>query len=57
MNQALVLINRDNATGDDVIRLARYVRQQVVARFGVQLEPEVRFIGTEGEISATEAIA
>ncbi|MGJ7067451.1 UDP-N-acetylmuramate dehydrogenase [Morganella morganii] len=57
MNQALVLINRDNATGDDVIRLARYVRQQVAARFGVQLEPEVRFIGADGEISATEAIA
>lgn len=57
VNQALVLINKELATGDDVIRLARYVRQQVAARFQIELEPEVRFIGATGEINATEAIA
>ncbi|CUX96186.1 UDP-N-acetylenolpyruvoylglucosamine reductase [Candidatus Gullanella endobia] len=48
--QALVLINADNATGEDIVALARYVRQQVLERFSVWLEPEVQFIGAFGEI-------
>ncbi|WP_308822617.1 UDP-N-acetylmuramate dehydrogenase [Sodalis praecaptivus] len=50
--QALVLVNADNATGKDIAALARYVRQQVAERFAVWLEPEVRFIGANGEVDA-----
>ncbi|MGU3416733.1 UDP-N-acetylmuramate dehydrogenase [Enterobacteriaceae bacterium C34A] len=55
--QALVLINERDATSEDVVALAHYVRQQVGAKFNVWLEPEVRFIGKLGEVNAVEAIA
>ena len=55
--QALVLINEDNATSADIVALAHYVRQQVGNKFNVWLEPEVRFIGYEQEVSALETIA
>lgn len=44
-NQALVLVNHNNATADDVVRLAAFVRQAVLDKFGVELEHEVRFMG------------
>lgn len=55
--QALVLINSENATGKDIVDLARIVRQRVAAKFSVWLEPEVRFIASNGEINAVEALA
>jgi len=55
--QALVLINENNATSEDVVALAHYVRQCVGDKFGVWLEPEVRFIGPTGEVNAVETIA
>ena len=55
--QALVLINEDNATSEDVVALAHLVRLQVGEKFNVWLEPEVRFIGKNGEVSAVETIA
>ncbi|MDG6897774.1 UDP-N-acetylenolpyruvoylglucosamine reductase [Actinobacillus delphinicola] len=55
--QALVLVNVGNATADDVVALARYVREKVLAKFGVALEPEVRFIGNNGEIDASSLIS
>ncbi|PHM69575.1 UDP-N-acetylmuramate dehydrogenase [Xenorhabdus sp. KJ12.1] len=55
--QALVLINQGNATGQDVIALAAYVRKQVAEKFNIYLEPEVRFIGGKGEIDAVERIS
>lgn len=55
--QALVIINRGQATGNDILALARTVRQRVAAKFHVLLEPEVRFIAAHGEINAQEAIA
>ncbi|WP_226574612.1 UDP-N-acetylmuramate dehydrogenase [Mangrovibacter yixingensis] len=55
--QALVLVNDDNATSEDVVRLAHKVRQLVGEKFNVWLEPEVRFIGRQGEVSAVETIA
>ncbi|OCA55826.1 UDP-N-acetylmuramate dehydrogenase [Photorhabdus namnaonensis] len=57
LRQALVLINQENAIGKDVVSLAAYIRQQVISKFGVLLEPEVRFIGTKGEIDAVECIS
>lgn len=55
--QALVLVNANEATSADVVALAHDVRQQVGEKFDVWLEPEVRFIGEQGEVNAVEAIA
>jgi len=48
-DQALVLVNKDNATAQDVINLAAFVREQVLQKFAVPLEHEVRFIDAQGE--------
>ncbi|MBF0751397.1 MULTISPECIES: UDP-N-acetylmuramate dehydrogenase [Pasteurellaceae] len=55
--QALVLINKGNATGKDVVKLAHYVRKTVAEKFGVFLQPEVRFIGKDGEVDSEKAIS
>lgn len=55
--QALVLINIDHATPADIVQLAHEVRQQVGENFNVWLEPEVRFIGAQGERNAVEVIS
>lgn len=39
------IINRGAATADDVRRLMERVREQVLDRFGIELEPEVRMLG------------
>ncbi|MBF0196743.1 MAG: UDP-N-acetylmuramate dehydrogenase [Planctomycetes bacterium] len=44
-DQALVLVNYGKASGDDMLQLARYVRDQVLQRFGIRLEPEVEIVG------------
>ncbi|WWP00864.1 MAG: UDP-N-acetylmuramate dehydrogenase [Candidatus Dasytiphilus stammeri] len=54
---AMVLINEKHATGWDIARLARQVRQQVGDKFNIWLEPEVRFISMNGEVNALEVIA
>lgn len=55
--QALVLVNVDNATSQDVVALARHVRNTVAKKFDVWLEPEVRFIGKDGELNAVEVLS
>lgn len=55
--QALVLINEAQASSQDIVHLAHYIRQRVGEKFNVWLEPEVRFIGPKGEVSAVETIA
>ncbi|SQI43954.1 UDP-N-acetylenolpyruvoylglucosamine reductase [Leminorella richardii] len=55
--QALVLINQHGATSQDVVQLAAYVRNRVGETFNVWLEPEVRFIGREGERNAVEVLS
>ncbi|MFP3014493.1 MAG: UDP-N-acetylmuramate dehydrogenase [Arsenophonus sp.] len=57
MDQALVLINKNNATGKDIVNLGRYVSKQVMKKFSITLEPEVCFIGKYGEINAMDAIS
>ena len=42
--QALVLVNRGGARGEDVRRLAAAIQDAVSARFGVALEPEPLFV-------------
>jgi len=55
--QALVLINQEQATSSDIVALAHEVRQRVGRKFDVWLEPEVRFIGACGEKDAVGVIA
>ncbi len=47
-HQALVLINKKDATSKDVVMLAQSVREKVAEQFGVTLEPEVNFIDAGG---------
>ncbi|MGZ3242004.1 MAG: UDP-N-acetylmuramate dehydrogenase, partial [Burkholderiaceae bacterium] len=42
--QALVLVNRGGATGQDVVQLAEAIQADVEARFDVKLEPEPVFV-------------
>jgi UDP-N-acetylmuramate dehydrogenase len=55
--QALVLINKDHASSADVRALAKYVRDVVAEKFGIWLEPEVRFIAAKGEVDAVGALS
>lgn len=54
--QALVLLNINNATGMDIIKLARYIYQRVAERFNILLEPEVCFISAYGEVDAVKLL-
>ncbi|PID51512.1 MAG: UDP-N-acetylenolpyruvoylglucosamine reductase [Pasteurellales bacterium] len=54
LKQALVIINNGNASGNDIIALAKEIRKQVRNRFEVEITPEVRFIGDEGEVDSEE---
>ncbi|MFB6421634.1 MAG: UDP-N-acetylmuramate dehydrogenase [Candidatus Malihini olakiniferum] len=56
-HQALVLVNVNEATSNDIVALARYVHNKVVEMFSLWLEPEVRFIASIGEVSATEVLS
>lgn len=55
--QALVIVNKGNATSSDVVELAHHIRQAVAAKFDIYLAPEVRFIGENGEVNAENAIS
>ena len=43
------VINRGGAACDDIVKLMAQVRERVFKGTGVTLEPEVRFLGKEGE--------
>jgi len=43
--QALVLVNKNNASGKEIIELAQKIRQSVIDNFKVELEFEVNVIG------------
>lgn len=43
--QALVLVNLGGAKGSDIVRLSDAVRHDVGERFGIDIHPEVNFIG------------
>lgn len=55
-HQALVLINRGRATGNDITQLALKIMKQVADACGIMLEPEVRLVGSHGLVQlAVEA--
>lgn len=54
--QALIPINHGQATGEDIVALAREVRWKVADKFSVWLEPEVRFIAAHGEVDAVGSL-
>lgn len=43
-DQALVLVNYGNATGEEVVSLAHRIMESVKEKFGVEIEPEVNII-------------
>lgn len=40
-NQALVIVNRGEASGADILAVAQQIQKDVVNKFGIELEPEV----------------
>ncbi len=48
-NQALVLINYQQATGRQVLGLAKYVQACVKEKFNILLQPEVKMVTVQGE--------
>ena len=44
---SLALTNRGAASADEIVLLAREIRDRVVSHFGIALEPEVRLVGLE----------
>lgn len=52
--QPLVLTNTGGASGQDIARLAAEVRFRVAQKYHIELVPEVRFIGTQQEINASQ---
>lgn len=43
-NQALVLVNYGNATGQDILNLSKYVQKTVFDKYGIEIEAEVNVI-------------
>jgi UDP-N-acetylmuramate dehydrogenase len=44
VNQALVIVNYGNATGEEIIKFKDHVKNEIVKRFGIELEEEVNVV-------------
>ena len=49
--QCLVLVNKDNASAQDVLNLSNEIIKTVNEKFGIMLEPEVNIISTKMKIT------
>jgi UDP-N-acetylmuramate dehydrogenase len=47
--QALVIVNKGNASGKEIYELSEKIRTDVYLKFGIELEPEVNVIGEKKE--------
>lgn len=47
--QALVLVNHGNSTGDDLINMIAHIQDIVLTRYNISLEHEVRLIDQHNE--------
>jgi len=52
---ANILVNAGRATAHDVLTLAEVMKARVRAKFGVELEEEVMFLGARPDVSAAAA--
>ena len=43
-NQALVLVNYGNASGNEIINLAKLIKQKIKEKYGISIEPEVSIL-------------
>lgn len=43
--QALVIVNKGGATGEEIIKMSQAIRTSVKDKFGIDIHPEVNFIG------------
>jgi UDP-N-acetylmuramate dehydrogenase len=43
-NQALVIVNYGNATGQEVLNISKNIQETILNKFGIQIEAEVNII-------------
>ena len=52
--QKLILINKKNATPQDIIKLAKIIHACILKKFDILLEPEIDFIGAIGKVKSSD---
>lgn len=55
-HQALVLVNYSSDRGKDIVVLAKFIQQQVQAKFDILISPEVRMVTKQGEQSFNDIL-